>query len=178
MRRRYTTEQYARLVEKLRASFQYVGITTDVMVGFPGETDGDFEGSLRFVEEIGFSQLHVFRYSPRRDTPAAEYADQVPPHVSVERSKTMIELGKRLGIAFRRRMLGETMEVLVEDSREGKTQQLAGFTGNYLRVLLDCPDAPMNHSLPVKLLALDGEFIQGQVVFDVAHKGLHPEKSV
>ena len=178
MRRRYTTEQYAHLVEKLRASFQHVGITTDVMVGFPGETDADFETSLRFVEEIGFSQLHVFRYSPRRDTPAAEYPNQVPPHVSVERSKTMIELGKRLGIAFRRRMLGETMEVLVEDSREGKTQQLAGLTGNYLRVLLDCPDVPLNHSLPVKLLALDGEFIQGQVLFDAAHEGLHPEKSV
>ena len=73
MRRRYTTAQYARLVEKLRATFPDVGITTDVMVGFPGETDHDFEESLGFVEEIGFSQLHVFRYSPRRGTPAVDY---------------------------------------------------------------------------------------------------------
>lgn len=162
MRRRYTTERYARLVEKLRASFPDVGITTDVMVGFPGETDADFEDSLRFVEKIGFSQLHVFRYSPRRGTPAAEYPNQVPPHVSAERSQAMIALGKRLGVEFRRRMLGKQMEVLVEDSREGKANQLSGFTGNYLRVLLDVPDAAIKRILPVKLAALEDEWIKAE----------------
>ena len=128
MRRRYTRAEFSRLVEKLRTSFPDVGITTDVMVGFPGETDADFEDSLQFVEEIGFNQLHVFRYSPRRGTPAADYSDHVPPHVSAERSKAMIALGKQLGVEFRERMLGKTMNVLVEESREGADGHLAGFT--------------------------------------------------
>ena len=163
MRRQYTTDEYTRLVEKLRLPFPEVAVTTDVMVGFPGETDADFEVSLQFVEKMGFSQLHVFRYSPRQGTAAAEYPNQTPPHVSAERSKTMLELGKGLRDKFRGRMLGKTLDILVEDSREGESHQLAGFTGNYLRVLLDCPDSAINRILPVKLLGLDGEFIQGEL---------------
>ena len=162
MRRRYTTAEFSRLVEKLHDSFPDVGITTDVMVGFPGETDADFEDSLQFVEEIGFSQLHVFRYSPRRGTPAADYADHVPPQISAERSKAMISLGKQLGAKFRKSMLGKTMNVLVEDSREGEDGHLAGFTENYLRVLMDFPDATVNQIVPVKLTALEGEFIRAE----------------
>ena len=164
MRRRYTRAEFSRLVEKLRTSFPDVGITTDVMVGFPGETDADFEDSLQFVEEIGFNQLHVFRYSPRRGTPAADYVNHLPPHVSAERSKEMIALGKRLGINFRERMLGKTMNVLVEESREGADGHLAGFTENYLRVLTDVPDSAVNRILPVKLTALEGEFIRAEPV--------------
>ena len=164
MRRRYTTAQYSRLVEKLRDAFRDVGITTDVMVGFPGETDHDFEESLGFVEEIGFSQLHVFRYSPRRGTPAADNPNQVSPGVSAARSAKMIDLGNRLGYAFKRRMLGKKMDVLVEDSREGKTGQLAGFTPNYLRVLLDVPASEINRIASVKLVELENELIQGKTV--------------
>ena len=163
MRRRYTTAQFAHLVEKLRALFtDDVGMTTDIMVGFPGETDADFETSLRFVEQIGFSQLHVFRYSPRKGTPAATYEAQVPPHVSAARSRAMMQLGERLGTAFRRRMLGKRAELLVEDSREGTAQHLAGFTDNYLRVLVDTPNSSINHILRVKLTAMDGEFLYAQ----------------
>ena len=164
MRRRYTTAQYARLAEKLRDAFPDVGITTDVMVGFPGESDRDFEESLDFVQEIGFSQLHVFRYSPRRGTPAADYPNQIPSGVSTARSARMIELGNRLGGAFKRRMLGKKMDVLVEDSREGKMGQLTGFTPNYLRVLLDVPESAINRIASVKLAGLENELIQGRTV--------------
>ena len=182
MRRRYTTAQFAHLVDKLRTFFtDDVGMTTDIMVGFPGETEADFETSLGFVEQIGFSQLHVFRYSPRKGTPAATYEDAVSPHVSAARSRAMIQLGERLGTAFRRRMLGKHAELLVEDSREGKTQHhLTGFTDNYLRILVDTPDSSpkmgpktwsktwpeawINHILRVKLTALEGEFLYAQRV--------------
>ncbi len=162
MRRRYTRAEFSRLVEKLRTSFPDVGITTDVMVGFPGETDTDFEDSLQFVEKIGFNQLHVFRYSPRRGTPAADYADHVPSHVSAERSKAMIALGKQLGEKFRQRLIGKTMNVLVEETREGRDGHLAGFTENYLRVLMDAPDSAVNQILPVKLTGVEGEFIRAE----------------
>ena len=160
MRRRYTTANFAHLVENLRRVFgDDVGITTDMMVGFPGETDAHFEESCRFVEEIGFSQLHVFRYSPRKGTPAAAYPDQVSPHISAARSQTMIALGKRLNTAFRQRMLGKQKAVLIEASREGKNNHLAGFTDNYLRVLVDAPERAINEIQRVTLGTLEGDCI-------------------
>ena len=162
MRRRYTTAQFAHLVENLRSRFtDDVGITTDVMVGFPGETDADFKDSLKFVEEIGFSQLHVFRYSPRKGTPAATYPNQVPSQVSASRSREMIGLGKEMSESFRKCMLGKYKSVLVEESREGKNKQLAGFTDNYVRVLMDVPNSAINKVKKVKLTSSDNEFIYG-----------------
>ena len=149
--------------ENLRDRFtDDVGITTDIMVGFPGETETEFKESLQFVEDIGFSQLHVFRYSPRKGTPAAAYQDQVSPHISAERSRKMIELGEQMNSAFRKRMLGKQKEVLVEESREGKKNLLAGFTDNYLRVLVDAPDTAINQILRVKLTTSDSEFVYGE----------------
>ena len=160
MRRRYTTAQFAHLVENLRRVFgDDVGITTDIMVGFPGETDAHFEESCRFVEEIGFSQLHVFRYSPRKGTPAATYPDQVSPHISAARSQTMIALGEHLNTAFRQRMLGKQKTVLIEASREGENNHLAGFTDNYLRVLVDAPESAINQIQSVTLDSLEGNWI-------------------
>ena len=160
MRRRYTTADFAHLVENLRRVFgDDVGITTDIMVGFPGETDAHFEASCRFVEGIGFSQLHVFRYSPRKGTPAATYPDQVSPHISAARSREMIALGERLNTAFRQRMLGKQKSVLIESSREGENNRLAGFTDNYLRVLVDAPESAINKIQYVTLDSLEGDWI-------------------
>ncbi len=160
MHRRYTTAAFAHLVGNLRRVFgDDVGITTDIMVGFPGETDAHFDESCQFVEEIGFSQLHVFRYSPRKGTPAATYPDQVSPHISAARSQTMIALGARLNTAFRQRMLGKQKEVLIEASREGENDRLAGFTDNYLRVLVDAPESAINQIQRVTLNSLEGDCI-------------------
>ena len=160
MRRRYTTAAFAHLVENLRRVFgDDVGITTDIMVGFPGETDEHFNESCQFVEEIGFSQLHVFRYSPRKGTPAATYPDQVSPHISAARSQAMIALGEHLNTAFRQRMLGKQKEVLIEASREGENNRLAGFTDNYLRVLVDAPESAINQIQRVTLSSLEGNCI-------------------
>ncbi len=165
MRRRYTTQQFGQLVDKLRAQFtDDVGITTDIMVGFPGETDADFQDSLQFVEKIGFSQLHVFRYSPRKGTPAASYPDQVPPHILSSRSSEMIQLGKVLSTTFRQRMLGKYKRILVEDNKDGENQLLAGFTENYLRVLVDVPESTINHILKIRLTTMDSEFVYGEYV--------------
>ena len=164
MRRRYTTEEYAGLVEKLKSLFPDVGITTDIMVGFPGETDQDFEDSSSFVEEMSFSQLHVFRYSPRRNTPAADYPNQVQPQVSAERSRWMIDLGNKLSVAFRKRMIGKTMDVLVENRREDKDNLLTGFSGNYLRVAADVPDSAINQILSITLEPPVGEVFRGRIL--------------
>ncbi len=163
MRRRYTTKQFTQLVAKLRSQFNDdIGITTDMMVGFPGETNSDFQDSLQFVEKIGFSQLHVFRYSPRKGTPAATYPDQIPPPISSARSSEMIQLGNDLSTTFRQRMLGKSKHILIEDSRDGENQLLAGFTENYLRVLVDVPESKINHILKIKLTNMDSQYFYGE----------------
>lgn len=168
MRRRYTTAQFATLVETLRHRFtEDIGITTDIMVGFPGETDDDFKESLKFVEAIGFNQLHVFRYSPRKGTPAATYPNQVPPHIAAQRSQAMIALGEKLSKTFKKKMIGKKKKVLIEESREPSNIKhgrnlLSGYTENYLRVLVDVPDTAINHILQVELTSYDNNFIYGK----------------
>ncbi len=161
MNRKYTTEEYARLVEKTRGVFPDVGITTDIMVGFPSETEGQFNDTYNFIKAMKFSRLHVFRYSPRKGTPAANYPNHIPPHISAMRSNIIRELGHQLANEFRLKMLGKKMDVLVEDSREGKSHLLAGFTGNYIRVLVDVPDEMINVMTKVRLVEIDGEFVKG-----------------
>lgn len=163
MNRRYTTEEYALLVEKIREAFPNVGVTTDIMVGFPSETETQFNDTCNFIKAMEFSRLHVFRYSPRKGTPAANYPGQIPPHISAERSNIIRELGYQLANEFRLKMLGKEMEVLIEDSREGKSNLLAGFTGNYIRVLVDVPDDMINLMIKVRLVEIEGEFVNGVI---------------
>jgi threonylcarbamoyladenosine tRNA methylthiotransferase MtaB len=133
MGRRYSTAEYARLVELARAAIPDLAITTDIIVGFPGETQTDFEASLRFVHETGFARVHVFPYSGRAGTPAATLPHQVPPAVKKKRSAAMRSVADGLARAFRQRFLGRTLDVLWE-RRRGDTDEWDGLTGNYLRV--------------------------------------------
>ncbi|MGC7846208.1 tRNA (N(6)-L-threonylcarbamoyladenosine(37)-C(2))-methylthiotransferase MtaB [Desulforudis sp. 1088] len=139
MGRRYSTREFALLVNHIRSKIPEVGITTDVMVGFPGESDAHFRESLDFVRRMDFSGLHVFKFSPRKGTPAAAYPDQVPAKVKESRSKAMLELGEFLKDRFACRYVGKTVSVLAEEHRDGV---LEGYTGNYLRVRFrGSPDA-------------------------------------
>lgn len=159
MRRDYTTVQYAELVDKIRKLFPDVGITSDVMVGFPGETDKHFSETCKFIEAMKFSQLHVFRYSAREGTAAADFTDEVSPKIAKERSQIVRDLGEKLYKDFRRKMLGKKMQVLVEDSREGKRNWLAGFTGNYIRTILDLSQNFANKIITVRLIELEDDFV-------------------
>ncbi|HHH42006.1 MAG TPA: tRNA (N(6)-L-threonylcarbamoyladenosine(37)-C(2))-methylthiotransferase MtaB, partial [Chloroflexi bacterium] len=114
MARRTTTARYRRLVEAARSAIPDLALTTDVIVGFPGETEEAFRRSYDFVAEIGFAKLHVFPYSPRPGTAAARMADQVPQAVKVARGRAMRHLGERMARAFRERFLGRTLPVLWE----------------------------------------------------------------
>ena len=135
MRRPYTLEEYRRVVEKVRENIPDAAITTDIIVGFPGETDAQFKNALQFVEEMAFSRLHVFRYSPRRGTPAAGFPDQIPTKVKNERSQQMIELGKKLSRGFHQRFIGREIEVLWEESGiDGQGDLWQGHTPNYVMV--------------------------------------------
>ncbi|MDD7362751.1 MAG: tRNA (N(6)-L-threonylcarbamoyladenosine(37)-C(2))-methylthiotransferase MtaB [Peptoniphilus sp.] len=131
MNRKYTPEDYRETVERIRRVYPDAGITTDVIVGFPGETEEDFEESYAFVEEMAFSDLHVFPYSQRRNTPAAKRSDQVPGEIKKDRAARMIELGKAMRREFIGTIAGKSYPVLFEEEKDGL---FFGYTPNYLRV--------------------------------------------
>lgn len=132
MNRHYTAAEYAAVCRKLRAAFADCALTTDVMVGFPGEDEAEFAASLAFVQQIGFARVHVFAYSPRPGTPAAKAPDQVPGDVKTARSHRMIAACDALRDAFLSRYVGQTVEVLLETRCEDGCHE--GYTANYVPV--------------------------------------------
>jgi len=138
MGRNYTASQFAALVEAAREAIPDVAVTTDVIVGFPGESEAEFRESLCFVEAMGFARTHVFTYSARPGTPAATLPDQLSPPVKKARSRAMMEVGHHSAEVFRCAFLGRTLEVLWEGqargSEAGREALWRGLTDNYLRV--------------------------------------------
>lgn len=132
MNRRYDTALYRGAAEKLRSAFPGCAITTDIMVGFAGETDGEFEESLKFVEEMRFAKIHVFPYSIRKGTIAAEQGDQVVPQIKSERAARMLRLGEELERRFLEEQLGSVQTVLIEKSKSERYSH--GFSGSYVPV--------------------------------------------
>lgn len=135
MNRHYTIEEYSGRVELIREAFDRPAITTDIIAGFPGETDEEFETSIANLEKIGFAKMHVFRYSKRKGTPAATMKDQVPPQVSAQRSDRLIELDKRMHAEYLKSFTGEKQQVLVERIRTENGVTIAkGLTTRYADV--------------------------------------------
>lgn len=152
MKRWYNLQQYRRSVRRLREELPEIGLTTDAIVGFPGETDEEFNETCAFVEEMAFSKIHVFPYSARRDTPAAEMPDQVAPWVKERRAARLREIGDQLHDGFVSRHLRREVEVLLEQSHDDVlpgTTVFSGLTGNYLRVYV-----PSRHDLHNQMVRL------------------------
>ncbi|MGI6668913.1 MAG: tRNA (N(6)-L-threonylcarbamoyladenosine(37)-C(2))-methylthiotransferase MtaB [Acetivibrionales bacterium] len=135
MNRRYTAGEYKQAINRLRENIPDVAVSTDVMVGFPGETEEEFEKTYEFLAEIRFSRMHVFKFSPRKGTPAADFPGQVEDRIKEERSKRVIELSERCAGEFIKMYAGREMPVLYE--REARTggNVFEGLTPNYIRVL-------------------------------------------
>ena len=137
MNRHYTAAEYMQIVERLRSSFENASITTDVMVGFAGETEEDFAASMDFVRSVGFAKVHVFPYSQRKGTKAASAPNQLSPSVKEQRAKQMIALTDRSRREFLQSQVGRTEEVLFERLRHG---MLEGYTKNYTPVRVHSDD--------------------------------------
>jgi len=149
MNRPYGPKEFAGIVEMARSLFPGIGITTDVIVGFPGETPDQFQESLDFVRDVAFSRLHVFRFSPRPGTRAASLGQRASAAESARRSDEMIELGKTLSLDFHRAFIGKTLEVLVEERQAG--EELEGFTRNYIRTRFSGDPGMRNQIIGVRL---------------------------
>ncbi|NLY55406.1 MAG: tRNA (N(6)-L-threonylcarbamoyladenosine(37)-C(2))-methylthiotransferase MtaB [Firmicutes bacterium] len=144
MRRKYTPSDYLAIVNQARNLNPDLGLTTDIIVGFPGETEAEFNETVAFVREVGFSRLHVFPYSPRSGTPAAKMPDQVSTKVKNLRSRKLIAVGHELSESFHRRFVGRTVTVLIEELSAGIGQ---GYTENYIRVKVPYNQVPAELSI-------------------------------
>lgn len=162
MNRRYTAEEYLRAVIKLKANIADVSVTTDVMVGFPGETDEEFEKTYEFLKNAPLTQMHVFKYSPRKGTPAAEYNNQVEPQIKEERSKRLLELSAKKLLDYNRGFEGRTLSVLFEQEAEKAAGMFEGRTGNYIRVLCQ-GDNLHGMSSPVILKKAVDDYVKGEL---------------
>lgn len=131
MNRRYTTEQFKEIVRLLRNAYSDVNLTTDIIVGFPGETDEEFNKTYQFLKEIKFYKMHVFKYSPRKGTKAAVMPNQINGDIKEERSKKLIELSDRNEIEYNKSYIGKNVEVLFEEEKDGMYK---GHTQNYIMV--------------------------------------------
>ncbi len=141
MNRQYTTADFARCTELLREVFDRPAITTDIIVGFPGETEAEFEETLAFAEQIGFYEMHIFKYSKRKGTPAATMPGQLTEAQKAERSDRLEAVERRLSETFRSDRIGSTSEVLFEEYQQiDGRQYLVGHTREYIKVAVTSPD--------------------------------------
>ncbi|HAP32088.1 MAG TPA: tRNA (N(6)-L-threonylcarbamoyladenosine(37)-C(2))-methylthiotransferase MtaB [Firmicutes bacterium] len=169
MRRQYDTAYFHRLLGELRTAIPDLAISTDIIVGFPGEEERHFQKSFAFVRECGFSRLHVFPFSPRRGTKAAQMGPAVPPVVKKERSRSMIELGVKLSLDFQKSFFGRTLPVLFEKvvGEEAADRQplliLEGLTSQYLRVRAPAGANLRGQMRYVLLQSSGGAYINGTI---------------
>ncbi|MGX4600837.1 tRNA (N(6)-L-threonylcarbamoyladenosine(37)-C(2))-methylthiotransferase MtaB [Faecalimicrobium sp. JNUCC 81] len=162
MNRRYTTEEYKAIVDRLRENIPNVAITTDVIVGFPGETNDEFNKTYEFLKDIELSQMHIFKYSPRKGTPAATMDNQIDPQMKQFRSDKLLNLNKENFNKFASKFIGEELEILFEQSVVDNMYE--GLTTNYIRVVVPSEKDIQGEILKVKITNVKDQYVEGIVV--------------
>lgn len=165
MHRPYTTAKFKTLLADIKTKVPDIAITTDVIVGFPGETEADFETTCKFAESCGFSKMHIFPFSARKGTPAEKFAGAVTEAVKKERADILGKIDETMHKTFLQAMVGQTAEVLFE--QPAGEDYFEGLTGNYQRVFVKSGGRNMGGEiLPVKITAFDGEKLLGEIIKD------------
>lgn len=165
MHRPYTTAKFKTLLADIKTNVPDIAITTDVIVGFPGETEADFETTCKFAESCGFSKMHIFPFSARKGTPAEKFAGAVTEAVKKERADILGRIDETMHKTFLQAMVGQTAEVLFE--QPAGEDYFEGLTGNYQRVFVKSGGRNMGGEiLPVKITAFDGEKLLGEIIKD------------
>ena len=165
MHRPYTTAKFKTLLADIKTRVPDIAITTDVIVGFPGETEADFETTCKFAESCGFSKMHIFPFSARKGTPAEKFAGAVTEAVKKERADILGRIDETMHKAFLQAMVGQNAEVLFE--QPAGEDYFEGLTGNYQRVFVKSGGRNLSGEiLPVKITAFDGEKLLGEIIKD------------
>lgn len=160
MNRHYTTAEYEKIVGDIRSVFENAAITTDVMVGFAGETDEEFQKSAEFIEKIGFAKVHIFPYSRRRGTAADKAPDQLSNEIKKHRAALMAEAAGRARQKFLQTQVGRTEMVLIETRT--KNGRYEGYTPNYTLVHISADDSFVNKIVNVKITGVEGDHCIGE----------------
>ncbi len=161
MNRHYTIQEFTDKLNELKAKLPTLSITTDVIVGFPSETDEEFNQTYQWIQDMHFNQLHVFPYSPRKGTPAARMKNQVDGKVKHQRVKALMELSHQLQKEFASWQIGRILEVLIE---EKKGDYMVGHASNYLKVNVELPLSSVGHIYKVKIISQDDVELIGSVI--------------
>ncbi|WP_159883812.1 tRNA (N(6)-L-threonylcarbamoyladenosine(37)-C(2))-methylthiotransferase MtaB [Paenibacillus puerhi] len=166
MRRKYTTAEFAAKIEHIHRIMPGVAITTDVIVGFPGETDEMFREGYRFMERMGFSEMHVFPYSKRTGTPAARMEDQVDEEIKNARVHELIDLSERMQLAYAERFVGEVLEIIPERDFKGQPDSglIMGYSDNYLSVVFEGSEDWIGRVCRVKVTEAHVNDCRGEIV--------------
>ncbi len=156
MNRRYTTEEFEKGVQLLRKIYPNVALTTDIIVGFPGETEEEFNATYEFLKRIKFYKMHVFKYSQRKGTKAAVMPNQIDGNIKEERSRKLIELSDKNEMEYNKEYIGKEVEVLFEEPHvENGKRFMKGHATNYLVVKLETEENLDNVLKKVKIVGLD-----------------------
>ena len=161
MRRPYDTEQFREMMRRIRGKVPNIAITTDLMVGFPGETDEDFKESLVFCNDIAFSAMHIFKYSMRSGTPAAAMPDQIDPQIKERRAKQMADVAQKNKLDYERRFVGQTLRILVEE--QTKDGLWTGHSSNYLLVTFPGENIRSGDFVDVKITSAERNRLLGEI---------------
>ncbi len=166
MRRKYTTAEYAQTIHRLHQALPDVAITTDVIVGFPGETEEMFDRGYRFMEELGFTQMHVFPYSKRTGTPAARMEDQVDEAVKQRRVQSLIALSERMQLAYAEPFVGQVLDVIPEHPSQSDIERgvQIGYSDNYLHVEFKSQEKLAGRLCRVKIVEAGVSACKGELV--------------
>ena len=148
MNRKYSCDEFFRVTEILREYFKDVNLTTDIIVGFPGETNEEFESTYEFLSKIKFYKMHIFKYSPREGTLAAKMTNQIDGNIKEERSQKLIELSNKNEREYNEKYIGKSVEVLFEEEKDGLW---SGYTKNYVRVFVESDESLENKILKVEI---------------------------
>lgn len=160
MDRKYDLKFYKDRIEKIRKMIKDVSITTDLIVGFPNENEKDMEDTLKFLKEIKFTKIHTFPYSKREGTKAASMENQIDETIKRKRVKTVLELSDQLEQDFYQSKLNETEEVIIEQTKDGKSY---GYTSNYIKVEINSPLKP-NEVISVKINKVNNKKVTGKII--------------
>jgi len=171
MRRCYSLDDYRKAINLIREAIPDVAITTDVMIGFPGEGDGEFEQSYHFCQEANFANIHVFPFSPRPETVAAKIPEQAREHVKKKRAQRMLELARYCRHSFCVPFLGRTMPILWEKETNFGSNIYSGLTDNYIRVFIRSEKPLTNRITPAKLDGFYNDRMRGELISEDSSQG-------
>ncbi len=160
MNRKYTKESYLDNIRKIIASRPDTNLTTDVIVGFPGETEDDFQECINFCKEVGFSKIHVFPYSKREGTVASTMNNQIPNEIKKERARRLINIDQELELSFNKKYLNQEINVLIEETKNGKSY---GHTNNFIKVEI-AEKLEKNQNYKIKVIEAYPLYVIGKIV--------------